>query len=275
MNELELILTDTFHCSRANLYLNSPSILLKDKDWKRLDKIFKDRGRQVPVQYILGYTEFMGLRLKVRKGVLIPRPDTEILVEAAIEKLQEPKNRKKKPKILDIGTGSGCIAISLAKFSQDTDILAIDISAQAIKLAAENAKLHNVESRISFLETDIFSVIKDRMSNVDNISDRKFDVIVCNPPYVSTSEIGVFDRDTLSEPRLALDGGSDGFDFYRSINKGIGKLLKKDGFLIMEIGYNQAEGIKNIFSYGWAIEEIRKDYQGIERVCIMKRITNG
>jgi len=277
MNELELILTDTFRCSRADLYLNSPSILLKDKDWKRLDRIFKNRSREVPLQYILGYTEFMGLRFKVRRGVLIPRPETEILVEAAIEKIQERKNRKQKTRILDIGTGSGCIAISLAKFLQDidTDIVAIDISVQAIKLAGENAKLHKVEDKVSFLEADIFSLIKDKMKKNDSVLESKFDIIACNPPYVSTSEIGIFDKDTLSEPRLALDGGSDGLGFYRNINRDIGKLIKKDGFLIMEIGYNQINQIQKIFSCGWIIEEVRKDYQGIERICIIRQRANG
>ena len=139
MNELELILTDICNCSRADLYSNS-STLLKEKEFVRLDTILKNRAKQIPLQYILGYAEFMGLRFKVRKGVLIPRPETEILVETVIDKVKKTEDRKQKTEVLDIGTGSGCIAISLAKFLKNAHIVAVDISKQAINLASENAK---------------------------------------------------------------------------------------------------------------------------------------
>ncbi|MDD5617501.1 MAG: peptide chain release factor N(5)-glutamine methyltransferase [Candidatus Omnitrophica bacterium] len=267
MNELELILTDTLNCSRANLYLNSNSILLKDKDCRRLDKIFKNRARQIPLQYALGYAEFMGLRFKLSKDVLIPRPETEILVEAAIEKVKNLKNIR----ILDIGTGSGCIAISLVKLLKNCDIAAVDISKEAIKLAKENSRLHNTEERILFLEGDFFDLVKNKL----NSSDKKFDIIVSNPPYVPTSEIGMFDKTTLCEPKMALDGGRDGLNFYRRLEKKIDKLLKKDGFLIIELGYGQSENIKEIFSGNWIIDQFKKDYQGIERICVIKRKKNG
>ncbi len=278
MNELEFILTDVFNCSRTDLYSNSCSILLKDREFQRLDKILKSRTRQIPLQYILGYTEFMGLRLKIKKGVFIPRPETEILVEAVIDKISKipalpagRKDKKSKINILDIGTGSGCIAVCLAKFLKDVNITAIDISQEAINLARENYRLHNTEEQISFLQGDFFSLVKDKSS----LFKRKFDIIVSNPPYVPTDEIGVFDKTTLNEPSLALDGGKDGFDFYRRISKKVDILLKKDGFLIMEIGYNQANEIKKIFSCGWAIEEFKRDYQGTERVVVIKHKNNG
>jgi len=265
MNELELILTDVFNCSRADLYSNS-SALLKKRELTRLENILKNRAKNIPIQYILGYAEFMGLRFKVREGVLIPRPETEILVETAMDKI---KNLK--PSILDIGTGSGCIAISLAKFLKGIDVVAVDISHEAINLSRENSISHNVQERVTFLKGDFFDLIKNR----SKLLHKKFDVIVTNPPYVSTSEIGMFDKTTTFEPRIALDGGKDGLDFYRRLSESAGTVLKKDGLLIIEIGYNQAKEIKKIFSCGWNIEEIIKDYQGIERVLVIRQESHG
>ncbi|MBL7131229.1 MAG: peptide chain release factor N(5)-glutamine methyltransferase [Candidatus Omnitrophica bacterium] len=318
MDELELILTDIFRCSRTDLYLNSPSIAFSDREFRALDKILKDRGQTRPIQYILGYTEFMGLRLNVKRDVLIPRQETEILVETVIGekiKIKNPRpanyksqdrpwpascncqdrpwpascksqdrpwpvnykgqDRQKSPskadspleeklKILDIGTGSGCIAIALAKFLEDVDIVATDISKQALNLAKENAKLHKTEENIRFLKADLFSHIFFK-------TDIKFDIIVSNPPYVPTSEIGIFDVTVTNEPKLALDGGADGLDFYRRISRETRKFLKQDGLLFLELGDNQSDRIKEIFSDGWVIEKFIKDYQDIERVCIIKR----
>ena len=270
MDELELILTDIFKCSRTELYLNSRSLAFKNKELKTLEKILKDRGRLKPIQYILGHAEFMGLRLNVKKGVLIPRPETEILVETAINKVKELRLKTKdlKLKILDIGTGSGCIAISLVKFLQNTHLVAIDVSNEALNLARENARTNQVDGRIIFLESDLFN--HNFFKN-----DIKFDMIVSNPPYVPTKEIGLFDAKTNSEPRVALDGGKDGLDFYRRINKVAGRFLEGEGLLILELGYGQAEKIKEIFSKKWIVEKIIKDYQEIDRVCVIRKKNNG
>ncbi|NQU19586.1 peptide chain release factor N(5)-glutamine methyltransferase [bacterium] len=267
MNELELILTDIFKCSRTNLYLNASSVVFKKREFKSFDRILRNRGRGIPLQYILGYTEFMGLGLKVKKGVLIPRPETEILVETIIEKtknlrLSAKGEKTKNLTILDIGTGSGCIAIALAKFLERVDIIATDISKEALDLARENAQSHNVVENINFLQSDFFihHFFKTKI---------KFDIIVSNPPYVPTFEIGIFDNTTAKEPKVALNGGIDGLDFYRRLSKYAGKFLRKGGLLFLELGYGQAEKVKEIFSQGWTIEGFKKDYQGIERVCII------
>ena len=278
MNEIEFILTDIFKCSRTNLYLNAASVVFKEREFKSLDRILRNRGRAIPLQYILGYTEFMGLQLKVKKGVLIPRPETEILVETVIEKTKNLRvsakgGKTKNLTILDIGTGSGCIAIALAKFlkrvdpvrkfvSNGVDIIATDISKEALDLARENARSHNVDRNINFLQSDLFShhLFKTKI---------KFDIIVSNPPYVPTFEIGIFDKTTAKEPKAALNGGIDGLDFYRRLSKYAGKFLRKGGLLFLELGYGQAEKVKELFSQGWTIEGFKKDYQGIERVCII------
>jgi release factor glutamine methyltransferase len=168
MNELELILTDIFNCSRLDLYSNH-SFVLKENELSRLDKILKNRARHTPLQYLLGYAEFMGLRFKVNKDVFIPRPETEILVEVVIKKLQTTNYKlpaspsgKQTTKIMDIGTGSGCIAVSLARFLEDVHIVAVDISKEALRVACENAKLHNVEEKVSLLEGDFFRLIEAR-----------------------------------------------------------------------------------------------------------------
>lgn len=284
MHELELILTDIFKCSRTDLYLNAPSIAFRDKQLRTLEKILKDRDKVKPIQYILGHTEFMGMRLNVRKGVLIPRPETEILVETVINKVKDlqlktsakilsgPASlcgwKNMQLKILDIGTGSGCIAITLVKSLQNTHLVALDISREALDLARENVRLNQADGKIIFLESDLFS--HNFFQN-----DIKFDMIVSNPPYVPTKEIGIFDAKINSEPRVALDGGKDGLDFYRRINKEAGRFLKDGGLLFLELGYGQAEKIKEIFSERWLIEKIVRDYQNIDRVCVIKKKNHG
>ncbi|MFC1645573.1 peptide chain release factor N(5)-glutamine methyltransferase [Candidatus Omnitrophota bacterium] len=261
MDELELILTDIFNCSRANLYLNAHSMTFKDKEFKALEKILKDRGRTKPIQYILGHTEFLGFRLNVKRGVLIPRQETEILAKVVID---EVSGKKGKSTILDIGTGSGCIAIALAKFSHNVDITATDVSKEAIDLAKENAKLLKVEEKIRFLKSDLFNHKFFKPS-------LEFDIIVSNPPYVPTSEIGIFDISVTNEPKIALDGGGDGLDFYRRISKEAGSFLKKEGLLFLELGQGQSKRMQELFFDGWAVEKFIKDYQGIERICIIKK----
>lgn len=258
MNELEFILTDIFKCSRTDLYLNSPSIAFGERELRSFEKVLRDRGRLNPIQYILGRTEFMGLELKVKKGVLIPRPETEILVEAIIE---EAENLR--PRILDIGTGSGCIAIALAKFLKKADIVAIDISREAIDVAIQNAKLHKVDKKIRFLHSDLF---KHKFFK----EDFKFDIIVSNPPYVPRFEIGLFDKKIIREPKIALDGGVDGLDFYRRLNREANRFLEKEGLLFLELGDGQAERIKEIFLKGWTIKKFINDYQHIKRVCVIR-----
>lgn len=264
MNELELILTDICARSRAELYHNASATVLNEQQLKRLEAILRLRARAVPVQYGLGHADFMGLVLKVNKHVLIPRPETEQLVEYVLQMRAQKKPRHAPYRILDIGTGSGCIAIALAKFIQhDVAIVAVDISRQALSLASANAKAHAVDKRIRFLQSDLFG---HRLFK----KEAAFDLIVSNPPYVPTAHIGVFDRTTLYEPRVALDGGSDGCAMYRRLRGEALAYLKEDGLLIAEIGDGQAALIRTIFSEGWVLAPFIKDYRQIERICIAR-----
>ena len=209
-------------------------------DTKEVTQIERDRYiRNVkrlilgePLQYITGRQEFMKLNFLVTKDVLIPRADTEILVEEVI-KLAEGINN---PTILDLCTGSGAIAISLAKYVKNVHICAVDISPKALQIAKKNAELNGVKNNIEFIESNLFEKLKDK----------KFDIIVSNPPYIETETIKTLSKDVQREPKLALDGGKDGLDFYRKISDSGYKFLNRQGFLCLEIGYNQRIAVKQI-----------------------------
>ena len=277
MDEVELLFTEALHSDRMSLYLDRSIILGKDKSGF-IAQALKRRINCEPIQYILGKTEFMGLEFKVNQDVFIPRPETEILVETVIEYVTKspclsgrqagqcaslPEGDKVTSKdILDIGTGSGCIAISLVKLLPNIRLTAIDVSKKALEIARYNAKLNNLEDKIKFLHTNLFTNYELRTTN--------YDIIVSNPPYVPTSEINELQPEIQYEPCIALDGGEDGLDFYRHLIAQSRHYLKRNGFLIMEMGYNQKNAIKKIFqnSEVFKIIEVIKDYNNIDRVVV-------
>ena len=202
-----------------------------------------------PLQYVVGMTEFMSLKFHVKDGCLIPRPDTETLVEKAIEIIGE-----KKLSVLDIGTGSGCVAISIAHYCKNALVSSVDISEKALEIAKNNAKLNNVD--VNFIKCDILK----------EIPKGSYDVIVSNPPYIPTAVIEGLEKNVKDhEPRLALDGGNDGLDFYRRITDIAPSLLNKDGTLLYEVGHDQAQDVKKLMEKGFKNIEIIKDLCGIER----------
>ncbi len=201
-----------------------------------------------PLQYVVGNTEFMSLEFDVNPSVLIPRSDTECLVEEVIKKAPSA------PKILDIGTGSGCIAISLAYYIKDADVYAMDISEQALKTAKSNAEKNNVN--VTFIHHDIMKPYSG-----------EFDIIVSNPPYIETDVIPELDLNVRAfEPHLALDGGSDGLDFYKRITAVSPSLLKQNGQLFFEVGYNQAASVASLMDKSFKNIRFVKDLCGINRV---------
>ena len=199
------------------------------------DKYIKNVKRLIlgePLQYITGKQEFMKLNFLVTKDVLIPRTDTEILVEEVIKRAENIPN----PVILDLCTGSGAIAVSLAKYIKNVHICAVDISSKALEIAKKNAQLNGVKNNIEFIESNLF----------DKLKDKKFDIIVSNPPYIETDIIKTLSKDVQNEPKIALDGGKDGLDFYRKISDNGYKFLNRQGFLCLEIGYNQKITVRQI-----------------------------
>lgn len=213
----------------------------------------------IPIQYIINKQEFMKLNFYVDENVLIPQPDTEILVEEIIKYCKTHSNTTK-IKILDLCTGSGAIAISLAKYIDNCEIVASDISNKAIQIAKLNAEKNLVHKKITFIESDMFT----------NINIHDFDIIVSNPPYIESSTIPTLSLEVQKEPLLALDGGTDGLDFYRNIITNCHKFLKKDGKLFLEIGYNQKNKLFELINNSENLHDVTciKDLNNNDRVII-------
>lgn len=221
-------------------------------------KLIELREKKMPVKYILGECEFMGYMFKVREGVLIPRPDTEVLVENLIALVKERGYRK----ICDVCTGSGIIGITVAKECEETEVLCLDISSVALATAMENAKDLGVSERVEVVFSDLLEYALDR--------ELKFDVIVSNPPYIRTSDIEGLMVDVKEyEPFEALCGGDDGLEFYRKITEQSTLLLRKDGMLAFEIGYDQRADVMDILAEkGFRNITSAKDLSGNDRVVL-------
>lgn len=254
--EAELLLSFTLGVDREYILINRDREISED-DVKRYDDILRMRKSGIPYQYIVGKKYFMGLMFNVSPSVLIPRNDTEILVEEALKRL------KRGDIVLDIGTGSGAIAVSIAKY-KDVKVYAVDISCKALEIAKGNAAINDVSDRVVFIESDLYSSLP---------GDIKFDLIVSNPPYIRSCDIEGLQKEVKKEPLIALDGGADGLMYYRRIVKDSADYIKAGGTLAFEVGYDQAIDVKNILINGGYSEiEIAKDLQGIDRVVIGKRL---
>jgi len=217
-----------------------------------------------PIQYIVGRADFCGMDIAVDERVLIPRPETELLVDAAIEKCSSISSAQYPIRILDLCTGSGNIAIAiLTKGITDCKIVASDVSADALEVARYNAQRYNAGSMIEFVESDLFN-------NLNGV----FDIIISNPPYIAKDEFCTLQKEVLKEPHLALYGGADGLDFYSRIISESPPHLKKGSYIILEIGYGQAEDVVNIVEFGnnFKVVDIIKDFNGIDRVVTARWI---
>ncbi|MCH8169928.1 MAG: peptide chain release factor N(5)-glutamine methyltransferase [Bacteroidetes bacterium] len=251
----EIMLAYILKCKRLQLYLSFDRPLNENE--KNLYREFLQRRvNHEPVQYITGIVGFYGLEFQVNKSVLIPRPETEILVETIIENT----NENEETNILDIGTGSGNIAITLAKHLPNSKITAIDKSKDALKIAVKNSELNNVKERINFIENDIL--------NNQNLFDNVFDLVVSNPPYISKKEYNNLEPElNKHEPSIALTDFSDGVIFYKNISKQAKNLLNTNGKLFFEIGAGQSKKIKEIMEQNNFYNiQIIKDYQNHDRV---------
>lgn len=248
--DAELLLADLLQLDRVGLYLNFERPLQAGELGIFRERVRRRAGRE-PLAYILERTEFWSLPLKVTPAVLIPRPDSERLVEEALKRLNGPAQ------VLDVGTGSGALAIALAHERPECAVTALDISAAALAVAAENACHNGVATRVAFVEGDLAE-----------LPAGPFDLVVANPPYIPAGDLaGLMPEVRDFEPRLALDGGIDGLDAYRALTRQAGRLLAEGGWLLVEVGIAQAVAVRELFAVAGLTEIFSAcDLAGIERV---------
>ncbi len=255
--DAELLLLDTLRLTRAQ-FLADPNRELISAELALYLEAIARRSRNEPIQYITGHQEFYGLRLRVTPAVLIPRPETEHLVEAVLERLPPDSPAT----IADIGTGSGAIAIALAAHLPHAQITALDISPEALAVARSNAETHNVSDRIRFLESDLLNALQPGES---------FDAIVSNPPYVASADDATLHPEVRDhEPTSALFAGEDGLDIYRRLIPQAKAHLKPNGLLALEIGQGQRESLATLLK-DWNDVTFVNDLQQIPRVALARR----
>lgn len=272
--DAEVLLAHVLKIERLEIYLNFDS-RVTEKDLSAYKKLIERKVRREPVAFIVGYKEFMGLKFFLNKDVLIPRPETEILVEKVIEKVRnigKSRNygyrRDNSLTIVDLCTGSGNIAISLARNIASCKIYATDISKGAIQVARKNAKFHNVEGRVEFLLGDLFSPLEKLNSNL------AVDFVVSNPPYVKSRDLVLLSPEIKKEPLSALEGGNEGLNFYQRIIPEALKYLVGSGYLIMEIGDYQGKAVMNLIKKEKQFypPQLVKDYAGLDRVIVAQKL---
>lgn len=262
MLEVVLLLSNLLEVDETYIYTYGEKQVSKEIEKEFIEKITL-RKKGYPLQYILKEVEFMGLKFYIDEGVLIPRQDTEILVEYILDIMEE--NKKKEYTIVELGTGSGCISLSLAKhYKGNAFIYSVDINDKALEIANKNLRKMNLEDKVKLLKGDLFQGIKYLQL------EKKADIIISNPPYIPTKIIdNLQDEVKKYEPIEALDGGKDGLDFYRKIIPESTKYLNKAGFVALEIGYDQGKKVYSFFKdEGYKNIKIIKDLQGFDRVVV-------
>ena len=259
--EASTLLSHVLDRNRTFLISNS-STQLSEAELKTFLTLVKRRSTGEPIQYIIGFQDFYGRSFRVTPDVLIPRPETELLVEAALGLLGDSDDERL---ICDVGTGSGCIAVTLLCERAQLNAIALDISARAIEVAQLNAATHKVDSRISFHQSDCFSALTP---------NHQFDLIVSNPPYVPATALEGLQREVREhEPRVALTPGDDGLTIIRRLLGESNDFLKPRGHLVIEIGFDQSEAIKQSFERQvWQLLEILPDLQGIPRIAVLRAL---
>jgi release factor glutamine methyltransferase len=263
----EIFLSSILSLKRVELYLNKDRILTQPEN-EKLNSYFQQRISGKPIQYITGEVGFFGLDFKIDPRAMIPRPETEVLVSEIVEQFKKTKKEFDPLKVVDIGTGSGVIAITLASELKNSLIYATDISKDALELAKENAGRNNVEQRIEFVYGDLFEPLEEK--NVEN----SIDCIVSNPPYVKDSELGKLDKEIRDyEPKVALLSGEDGIDFHKKITEGAVTYLKSGGLLAFEVALGDAERLTEFIASNNSYESIKivKDLAGIKRVVLASK----
>ena len=254
--DCELLLEHVLAKPRIEFYME-PELILSEIEVRRFAGFVARRAKRVPLQHLVGTVSFCGLEIHVNRHVLIPRPETEQLAEVAVRVFVGVK----RPRVLDFGTGSGSLAIAIALGNKEARIDALDVSVKALEVAEANARRHRVASRISFLLGDGKKALPGHV---------RYQIIVANPPYIPTAEIDHLQPEVCDhDPRLALDGGSDGLEFYRILADRSHCRLKPSGQLLMEIGTDQAEDVRKLLtSKNWSVDKILPDLNGTSRIVI-------
>lgn len=232
---------------------------LRDADLRRFEEMIERRASGEPAQYITGVQDFYGRSFRVTPDVLIPRPETELLVEAALPLMNTDS------KICDVGTGSGCIAVTLLCERKDASAVVVDVSEAALEVARQNAKAQAVETRIVFVLSDCFAELREGVA--------KFDVVVSNPPYVSANALPGLQREVRDhEPLVALSPGADGLIVIRKLLNDAPRFLRAGGHLLMEIGFDQGEKVQQLVDErAWNLRDILPDLQGIPRIVVLQK----
>lgn len=262
----ELLLSHLLGLKRIELYTQFDRPVTKP-ELDELRDLVKRAGGHEPVAYLIGRTEFYSLEMNITSDCMIPRPETELLVQRAIEFL---RTRHGTQFVCDLCTGSGCIAVAIAKNFPEVRVIATDISAAALKVAAQNVDKHQLAERITLLQGDLFQPL------VRPLDVEQFDLIVCNPPYVSAAEYETLDQNVKDyEPRIALFAGDDGLDIYRRIIEKADQFLKPEAALMLEIGYAQGPAVRELLEHTGAFSEIKteKDVHNNDRIVTAKRIS--
>lgn len=261
----ELLLGYVLGLKRIELYTQFDKVVTQEQ-LNDLHGLIKRAGQNEPVAYLIGKTEFYSLELDITPDCLIPRPETELLVERAVEFLRKRTGRQF---VCDLCTGCGCIAVAIAGNFSDAGIIATDICDAALNVAAGNIEKHRLKDRIKLLCGDLFDPV------VPELDVRRFDLIVCNPPYVSASEFETLDKNVKNyEPRLALFAGEDGLDIYRRVVAQVDKFLKPGAALMLEIGYRQGQSVSQLLEQAGCFRKItiEKDFHNNDRIAIAVKI---
>ncbi|HWP57247.1 MAG TPA: peptide chain release factor N(5)-glutamine methyltransferase [Candidatus Acidoferrales bacterium] len=256
--DAEVLLAAALDCRREDLYARPERVLEAAEAGRYREWLWRRAGRE-PVAYIVGGREFWSLEFAVGPGVFIPRPETELLVELALKLLPGVGERGRALRVLDLCAGSGAIGVSLARERADIELWGVDLSAEAVKSARQNAMRHGVSARSRFVQGDLFSPVAAK--------GRFFDALVANPPYVRRAELERLPPEVRNwEPRLALDGGADGLDFYRRIVREAPEHVQDGGFVLVEIGAELARAVCELFAAaGYGAPAVYADYAGSAR----------
>jgi release factor glutamine methyltransferase len=260
----ELLLSDCLKKDRVNLYMDFESPV-SSAELSEFRELVRRRAKREPVSYILGYKEFWSIKLSVNRDVLIPRPETEVLVEETVGILNKSGCNNEHQRVLEMGTGSGAISLALAKEKDNILVFSVDISCKALKKAKANVNTYGFDRKVILACGDCLNLFR---------REEHFDLIVSNPPYVRTAEIDRLEPEIKDyEPREALDGGEDGLDFYWKWIPKLPGLLKKDGWAALEMGEGQAQAVSQIFKSSESYKNIKivKDYAKCDRVILAQK----